>query len=187
MTGAPFARLAGGIAVCVILAASLAACGAREGPARQMLAAIATALVPLGGDAAADAARYAPGRLAALQADFGTLKGEFDRGDYAGVLREGPAVLAAVQQLEATVNAGRTAAQQQLQAEWTQLSGAVPEAIARLERGAAPPATHNRLVACIRLWSKAQAAFAAGNLTEAVAIAREAATGVAALAEPVSP
>jgi hypothetical protein len=168
---------------CALLAASaLWACSGQKEPAQKLIAAVdatVTAATP-------EAARYVPDQLADVQTKLGALKSSFAKKDYAGVVSGAPAVLEAAESLATAAATKKDEVLKALNDQWTALSGTVPGLVAaiqnRLEFLNKP--SSKKLAAGIdltaakaaagdaaALWSKAQAAFAAGNMNEAVTTA----------------
>jgi hypothetical protein len=174
----------------------IAGCARQMEPARRSLGDIQAAIIA----ASPDAATYVPDRLAAVQIQLGSLEAAFDRRDYAAVLARAPAVMNAAQGLAAQAAAHKAAHRQSLGDQWTSFAAALPGKVdgvqrrldalgvpATARRSAPPPpvdpgAARGRLAAAESLWSKSQAAFATGNLEEAVATAQRVATQLDTLA-----
>jgi len=173
--------------------AVLAACAGQKDPAQQLILdtdAVITAASP-------EAAKYVPEQLADVQTRFAALKAAFDKQDYVGVVNGAPAVLAAAQNLATAAAAKKDAVLKVLNDEWTGLAAEVPGDITAIQSrwDLLSKKTSKKLAAGIdlnaakaslddlsSLWSKAQAAFATGNLDEAVMTAKAVKTKVDALA-----
>jgi hypothetical protein len=125
------------------------------------------------------------------------LKADFDKQDYKAVVSGAPAVLASAQSLASAAAAKKDLILKGLNDEWTSLASTVPQdttaiqsridflskkANKKLASGVDLDAARTGLSAVTALWSKAQAAFAGGNLAEAVTTAKSAKTSVEALA-----
>jgi hypothetical protein len=160
----------------------LAACSGRMEPARRSIADIETVVSA----AAPDAGTYAARELRGVQDRVNALEAAFAAHDYESVERDAPAVMKAAQGLAATAAADKAEALRVLGGRWTLLAGKVPDAITALQRrvemlarrsGPGRPAVPDVGAARAALgraesqWSKAQAAFATGNMAEAVATA----------------
>jgi hypothetical protein len=171
----------------------LTACASQMEPAQKLLSdieAIATAASP-------EAAKYVPEQLADVQTKLGALKASFDKKEYAAVLAGAPAVMSAAQGLAAAAAAKKEDIMKALNAEWTDLAAALPGYVTaihsriellskksskKLAAGIDLDAAKASMADASSLWSKAQAAFAAGNMDEAVATAKSLKTKLEALA-----
>jgi len=175
---------AGRYAAITAAAIILAACAGQKQPAQKLIGDIEATVTA----ASAEAAKYVPDQLADVQAKFGALKASYDKQDYAAVVTGGPAVLAAAQGLATAAAAKKDEVLKALNDEWTELSGSVSGAIVAIQSridllskksskkmaaGIDLAAAKSALSDATSLWSKAQAAFAAGNLDEAVSIAKD--------------
>jgi len=184
---------AGRLAFASLALIMLAACAGEKVPAQKLIADIDATVTA----ASAEAAKYVPDQLIDAQTKLGDLKAAFDRQDYAAVLKGAPAVLAAAQELATAAAARKDQVLKALNDQWTGLaesvSGYLPaiqnrmaflskksnkKAAAGIDLTAATAA----FAAASSLWSKAQAAFAAGNLNEAVHTATDVKTQLAAVA-----
>ena len=166
---------------CVVLL--LAACASQMEPAQRSISDIEVVL-----DATApDAAKYVPDLLTDVRREFGDLKAAFDRQDYAAVLRGAPAVLSRAQGLTSAAAAKKAELAQALGEEWSDLADRLPEYMTtmqsrieflsrksskKLAAGIDLDAARGSLSEASSVWSKAQAAFATGNLSEAVTTAK---------------
>jgi hypothetical protein len=171
----------------------LAACAGQKQPAQKLIGDIEATVTA----ASAEAAKYVPDQLADVQTKLGALKASYGKQDYAAVVTGGPAVLTAAQGLATAAAAKKDEMLKALNDEWTGLSGSVPGAIVAIQSridllskksskkmaaGIDLAAAKSGLTDATSLWSKAQAAFAAGNLDEAVSIAKDVKAKVDALA-----
>jgi len=162
----------------------IAGCGGQLEPAQRAIAEIEAMVAAESGEAAS----YAPDRLADVQTRLAGLQASFDRQDYAAVLSAAPAVRAAAHGLAAAAAAKKAAAARALDRQWSSLAEEVPTRLStvqsRLESlgrtaGRRPAAgfdvdaARRRWSAAASRWSKAQAAFATGNLPEAVRTAAD--------------
>jgi hypothetical protein len=126
-----------------------------------------------------------------------TLKASFDKQEYAAVVSGAPAVLAAAQSLATAAAEKKDDALKVLNDQWTALAGSVPGYLTAIQihidflakktnKKAAAGIDLDRaksgLSDAMSLWSKAQAAFATGNLEEAVKTAQD----VKSMAEPIA-
>jgi hypothetical protein len=158
----------------------LAACANQMEPAQKALAQIDSAIA----SAQPDAGKYIPDQLATVQAKLAELKADFDRKDYAAALAGTPALLTQAQALLGAAALKKDEVLKALGAEWTGLAATVPALVtsigSRVQVIAAGrhssvnvAAAKTGLADATSLWSKAQAAFASGNLEEAVNTAKE--------------
>jgi hypothetical protein len=180
-------------ALICMAAVILAACAGQKEPAQKLIGDI-DATVAAASD---EAAKYVPDQLADVQAKLGALKASFNRQDYAAVVTAAPPVLNAAQDLATAAAAKKDEVLKALNEEWSRLAAAVPAGVAaiqgriellskksnkRMAAGMDLDAAKNGVGDATSLWSKAQAAFAAGNLDEAVGIAKDVNSKVQALA-----
>lgn len=171
-------------ALITVAAMILAACAGQKEPARRLIGDIDTTVTA----ASDEASKYVPDQLADVQAKLGALKASFDKQDYAAVVTGAPAVFSASQDLATAAAAKKDEVLKALNEAWTRLAAAVPAGVAavqsridllskksnkKMAAGVDLEAAKNGLAEAASLWSKAQAAFAAGNLDEAVATAKE--------------
>lgn len=73
--------------------------------------------------------KYIPGEVGDVRGSLADLKQMYEREDYAGVLRDAPAVLAAAQALPQQAATREAELQRSLQEQWAALESAVPPAI----------------------------------------------------------
>jgi len=171
----------------------MAACAGQKAPAQKLIGDIDAAVTA----ASTEAAKYVPDQLADVQGKLGGLKASFDKQDYAAVVTGAPAVLSAAQNLATAAAAKKDEILKALNDQWTGLAGTLPAAVTALQnridllsrKSSKKPAAGidlNTAKAGVgdaaSLWSKAQAAFAAGNLDEAVSTAKDVKAKVDALA-----
>lgn len=172
----------------------LSACASKMEPAQKMIAAIDSTLSAT----SADAAKYVPDQLKDVQDKVDALKTSFANKDYTAVITGAPAVLASAQGLAAAAAAKKAEVLQALNDDWTKLAGAVPGDVTalqhrievlgknrRLARGIDVAAAKSGLADVTSLWSKAQGAFASGNVEEAVTTAKDVQSKIASLAASV--
>lgn len=170
----------------------LAACASQKEPAQKLIADIESTVTA----ASADAAKYVPDQLADVQAKLADLKASFDKQDYAAVVTGAPAVQSAAQALAPAAAAKKDEVMKALNDQWTGLSGALPGEVTaiqsridllskksskKLAKGIDLDAAKASLSDVTSTWSKARAAFAAGNLDEAVTTAKDVKSKVDAL------
>jgi hypothetical protein len=173
-----------GFAFAALLALVLVGCTTQKDTAKTLIAEIDAAVSA----AEPEAAKYIPEQLSDVRTQLSGLHEAFDHKDYAGVLDRAPAALAAAQSLATAAAAKKDEILKALNDDWSDLVAAVPgdvaalqsrveflgsKAGAKLAKGVDVAAAKGRLDDLASLWSKAQAAFAAGNLNEAVAAAKD--------------
>ncbi len=184
---------AGRYAVIAAAAIILAACAGQKQPAQKLIGDIETTVTA----ASTEAAKYVPDQLADVQSKLAALKASYDKQDYAAVVTGAPPVLTAAQSLATAAAAKKDEMLKALNDEWTGLSGSVSGAITAIQSridllskksskkmaaGIDLAAAKSGLSDATSLWSKAQAAFASGNLEEAVSTAKDVKGKIDALA-----
>jgi microcystin degradation protein MlrC len=176
-----------------VAALILAACAGQKEPAQKLISDVESVVTA----ASSEAAKYIPDRLADVQSKLEALKSSFAKQDYAAVVTSAPAVLSSAQELATAAAAKKDEVLKSLNDSWSALAATVPAEVTAVQnridelgkkpskkmaagldlnaaKGAAGDAT--------ALWSKAQAAFAAGNLDEAVSTAKDVKAKVEAVA-----
>jgi hypothetical protein len=171
----------------------LAACSAQKEPARKLVGDVEATVIA----ASPEAAKYVPDQLADVQSKLASLKASLDKQDYAAVVSAGPAVLVAAEELATAAAAKKDEILKALNDEWTGLAAALPgdmtaiqnrieqlssKSAKKMAAGIDLEAAKASVGDVSSLWSKAQAAFASGNLAEAVSTAKDVKTKVEALA-----
>ncbi len=171
----------------------MTACAGQKEPAQKLIGDIESTVTA----ASTEAAKYVPDQLADVQGKLGDLKASFDKQDYAAVVTGAPAVLTAAQNLATAAAAKKDEILKALNDQWTGLAGTLPAAVSAVQNriDLLSKKSSKKLAAGIdldtakagvgdatSLWSKAQAAFAAGNLDEAVSTAKDVKAKVEALA-----
>jgi hypothetical protein len=161
----------------------LAACTQQRDSAQRAVSDIQTVIAA----ASSEASKDVPDQLADVQGRLAALEAEVERGDYAAVQAAAPDVMRDAQGLAGAAGAKRRENARALDAEWSSLAAVVPADMTALDeridglarRSSHKPATgvdldaaRGTLSRAASLWSKAQAAFATGNLPEAVTTAR---------------
>jgi hypothetical protein len=187
---------AGHVALLSLMAVVLAACAGQKEPAQKLIADIEATVAA----AQSEAAKFVPEQLMDVQSKLGELKASFDKKDYAAVVAGAPAVLGAAQALATAAAAKKDEVLKALNDQWTGLAAAVPGNVIAVQNridflskktskkqaaGIDLDAAKAAIGGAASLWSKAQAAFAAGNLDEAVATAKEVKSKVEAVAATV--
>jgi hypothetical protein len=181
------------IGVASLLTLMLAGCAPEKVPAERRIAEIQATVTA----ASTEAAKYIPEQFAAVQTRVVALQASFDKKDYAAVVGGAPAVLGAAQSLATDAAARKDEVLKRLSDRWTELAGSVPgsltavqkridflsktankKAAARTDVDGAKAALGDAMA----LWSKAQAAFASGNMDEAVNTAQNVKSTVDAVA-----
>jgi hypothetical protein len=176
-----------------LMAIVLAACAGQKEPAEKLIGDIQATVTA----ASTEAAKYIPERLAAVQSQLSALEASFDKQDYAAVVSGAPAVLEAAESLATAAAEKKDEALKALNDKWMALAGSVPgyltaiqnridflakkankKAAAGIDLDGAKSASGDAM----SLWSKAQAAFATGNLEEAVKTAEDVKSKVEPLA-----
>jgi hypothetical protein len=176
-----------------VMAIILAACAGQKEPAEKLIGDIQATVTA----ASAEAAKYIPEQLTAVQTQLSALKASFDKQDYAAVVSGGPAVLTTAQSLATAAAEKKDEALKVLNDKWTALAGSVPGYLTAIQNridflakkankkaaaGIDLDGAKSALGDAMSLWSKAQAAFAAGNLDEAVKTAQDVKSKVEPLA-----
>jgi hypothetical protein len=160
----------------------LAACANQKEPAATAISGIETAV----NAASADASKYVPDQLADVKTKLADLKASFDKQDYKAVLAGAPAILSSAQGLVAAAAAKKDEIMKALNGDWTGLAASLPGVVSAVQSrvdmlskskkvpaGIDLAAAKSGLADATSLWSKAQAAFSAGNLEEAVSTAKD--------------
>jgi hypothetical protein len=159
----------------------LAACANQKEPAQKLITDIEAAVSTAG----AEAEKYVPDQVAAVQAKVADLKASFDKGDFKSVIAGAPAVLTDAKGLADAAAAKKKEVMDALTGKWTQLAADLPNAIgaiqsrldilnkakklpAGLDKAAVQGATAS-LADAKSTWDEASSAFTAGNLEDAVA------------------
>ena len=175
---------------------ALAACGGQKEPAQRLIAEIQATITA----ASDEAAKYVPGELQDVETKFAGLKAAFDKKDYPAVVTGAQAVLGAAQSLATDAAAKKDEVLKALNDKWTGLAGSVPGYMTAIQNrldflskkankkaaaGIDVDAAKSGLSDAMSVWSKAQAAFAGGNLEEAVATAQSVKAKVESVAAAV--
>lgn len=162
-----------------------AACANQMEPARKALADINVALDSV----SADAKKYIPDQLTAVESKVAELTASFDKKDYAAVLTGAPPVLAEVQGLATAAAAKKDEIAKALSDEWTGLATSVPQVVDAVNTRVDTLSKARRVPKDIDLttaksgladakaqWETAQSAFKSGNVADAVTAAKGAKT-----------
>ena len=162
----------------------LVACAGQKEPAQKLIGGIQATVTA----ASTEAAKYIPDQLMDVQAQLAALKASFDKKDYAAVVSGAPPVLAAAESLATAAAEKKDEALKALNDKWTTLAGSVPGDLTTIQNrieylakksnkkaaaGIDLDGAKSGLNDAMSLWSKAQAAFATGNLDEAVKTAQD--------------
>lgn len=158
-------------------------CSNLKEPATQAVAAAESSLAAV----KEAAAQYAPGSLRPVESQIASLQDSLAKGDYKAVMAAAPSVTAAIGGLTEAIKAGQAeiaAATEQ----WKPLSGDLPKMIAAIQSRvdilarsrSLPPSISKEAFAAARsdldtlkaTWNEASAAFASGNVADAVSIAQ---------------
>jgi hypothetical protein len=179
-----------------LAAVILAACAGQKEPAEKLIGDIQATVTA----ASTEAAKYIPDQLMDVQSQLAALKASFDKKDYAAVVSGAPPVLAAAESLATAAAEKKDEALKALNDKWTTLAGSVPGYLTAIQNrldfltkksnkkaaaGVDLDGAKSRLGDAMSLWSKAQAAFATGNLDEAVKTAQDVKSKAEALAATV--
>jgi microcystin degradation protein MlrC len=171
----------------------LAACAGQKEPAQKLISDVESVVTA----ASSEAAKYIPDQLADVQSKLDALKASFAKQDYAAVVTSAPAVLSSAQELATAAAAKKDEVLKSLNDSWSALAAAVPAEVTavqnRIDELSKKPskkmaaefdlnAAKGAVGDATALWSKAQAAFAAGNLDEAVSTAKNVKAKVGAVA-----
>jgi hypothetical protein len=169
-------------ALLIVAMLLFAACADQMKPAQQALDGVDSAVSA----AAPDAGKYMPEALTALQSKVTALKASFDKRDYRAVLIGAPAVLADAKSLAQVAAAKKEEAMKALGSQWTDMASSLPKLVEtvkarvdalskvrHLPKGVDLAAAKSALADATGLWEKAQAAFAAGKVEEAVNNAKD--------------
>jgi len=172
-----------------LAAVILAGCAGQVEPAQKAISDIDAAL----STSSAEAGKYVPEQLAAVRADLDDLRASFQKQDYPAVLAGAPEVMIKAQALAGAAAAKKDALAKALERRWSDLAAAVPDEITGIQNqldslakkssrkqaeGIDLDAARDSLSGDVSLWSKAQAAFATGNLPEAVEAAQNVESGL---------
>jgi hypothetical protein len=167
-----------------LVAIILAACAGQKEPAQKLIGDIQATVTA----ASTEAAKYIPDQLMDVQTQLAALKASFDKKDYAAVVSGAPPVLAAAETLATAAAEKKDQALKALNDKWTALAGSVPGYLTAIQNridslgkkankkaaaGIDLDGAKSGLNDAMSLWSKAQAAFASGNLDEAVKTAQD--------------
>jgi len=172
------------LALISMAAIVLAACAGQKEPAQKLIGDIQSTVTA----ASAEAAKYVPDQLADVQSKLAALKASFDKQDYAAVVTGAPSVLSAAQALATSAAAKKDEVVKEANDQWSAMAEALPKDITAIQNriellskkssrkmaaGIDVKEAKSSLDDASSLWSKAQAAFAGGNLDEAVTTAKD--------------
>ena len=167
------------LAILACSLAALSACSGEKDSAQKLLVDIEEVQAA----ATPEASKYVPGELNQVRDRLAELNSAFEKKDYAMVVQRAPEVLSAAQALATDAAAKKDELLKGLNEDWANLAELLPNEVlavqARLEQLAKKPkkgldleGARAAYADANSLWSKAQAAFAAGNLDEAVSTAK---------------
>jgi hypothetical protein len=171
----------------------LAACAGQKEPAQKLITDVESVVTA----ASSEAAKYVPDQLADVQTKLDALKASFAKQDYDAVVMAAPAVLSSAQGLATAAATKKDEVLKSLNDSWSVLAASVPAEVTAVQNRIAQLSkkSSNKIPAdidlnaakgaeadAVALWSKAQAAFAAGNLDEAVGTAKSVKAKVEAVA-----
>ena len=174
----------------------LVACTNQKEPAQIALGNIEAIIIASSGDAA----KYAPDQLMDVQSRLGRLQALFDAKDYAAVVAGAPEAMTAAHGLISAAATAKATADKALNEQWTVLAATIPDYMAairrriellnkkssrRLAAGIDLGVAREHLDGAMALWSKVQAAFATGNMPEAVSAAQRLKMDLEAQAGPL--
>jgi len=174
------------------LALLLVACSPQKEPAEKMISDVQAAV-----NGAPDAAQYVPDQLSDVQNKLGALKAEYDKKDYQGVVKEGPAALSEAQGLETAATAKKDLIRRGFTDQWTALASSVPGNASsiqsridflskkenkKLASGVDLAEAHSSLSDAEARWTQAQDAYTHGDLEAAVTVAKTVQAKLTALA-----
>lgn len=177
----------------IVAALVLTGCAGQKQPAQKLIDDVQMTVTA----AAPEASKYVPAQLADVQAQLEALKASFDKKDYPAVIAGAPPVLTAAQGLAIAAAAKKDEVLKELGDQWTHFADTLPADVAAIQNridllgrkaskkmaaGIDLEAAKAGLGDASALWSKAQAAFAAGNMDEAVSTAKSVKTRIDALA-----
>lgn len=170
------------ITLCSLLL--LPACSSHKEPAGRLLGDIQATITA----ASSEASQYVPQQLNQVQTQLDHLRELYRQGDYAAVETDGPGILGEAQSLATAAAAKKDEGLKALNDTWAALAISTPAEMSalrtrfatldspagkRLRAGLDVSAAKSLSAQAESLWSKAQAAFAAGNLSEAVHTAKD--------------
>jgi hypothetical protein len=176
-----------------MMALVLAACAGQKEPAQKLISDVESVVTA----ASSEAAKYIPDQLSDVQSKLDALKASFAKQDYAAVVTSAPAVLSSAQDLATAAASKKDEVLKSLDDSWSALAASVPAEVAavqdrldqlskksskKMAAGLDLDAAKGAEGDVLALWSKAQAAYAAGNLDEAVSTAKNVKAKVEAIA-----
>lgn len=177
----------------------LSACASDKAPAEQAIKAAEAAVA----EVRAEAGKWLPDQVRALEASLTSVKDKFAKGDYKAVLAEAPAIASRAKEVAAAAamkKAELTKVWEELSANLPPMMAAVKSRVDILSRAKKLPATVSKekleaakadLADATKGWEDANAAFKAANVADAVArgdaVKKRTVEALEALGMPVTP
>jgi len=163
----------------------LASCAPQKGAAQKLIAQIEATITAASGEAA----KYVPDQLMEVQTELGSLEASMDKHDYDAVVTGAPAVLDAAEKLATAAAVKKDEILKAQSVQWAEYAAVLPGDFMALQSriellgkssklkskasaGIDVEAAKAALSDAAALWSKAEAAFATGNMDEALATAK---------------
>jgi hypothetical protein len=185
--------------LCLLALVLLSACASDKAPAEQAIKSAEAAVAGV----KAEAAKWVPDQVQALDASLASVKDKFAKGDYKAVLADAPALAGRAKDV-ATAAAAKKAA---LTKSWDEMSAGLPKMVEAvksrvdiLSKSKKLPANVTKeqfeaakagLAEATKGWDDATAAFKGGNVADAVAkadaVKKKAVEALEALGMPVPP
>lgn len=172
------------IAVVAAIAMLAVACASQKQPAAKVISDAEASLAVL----REQGEKYAPQALKVVEDSIASMKSSLEKGDYAAILAQGPAVTKELVALKDAADAAKAeldAAVSRAKQDWTAYSTELPQAVDSIQRRIDALGKARRLPAGLEKagledakagletlksdWAEASAAFSAGEFTEAAA------------------
>ena len=185
--------------LCLVALVLLSACASDKAPAEQAIKAAEAAVAGV----KAEAAKWVPDQVQALDASLASVKDKFAKGDYKAVLADAPALAGRAKDVAAAAAAKQAA----LTKSWEEMSAGLPKMVEAvksrvdiLSKSKKLPANVTKeqfeaakagLAEATKGWDDATAAFKGGNVADAVAkadaVKKKTVEALQALGMPVPP